>query len=192
MTVVLFRVYFIRYTECMKISYFVHSITKDNERGVASGWLETELSDEGVKRIKKLPELVSDASFEVIFPSDLKRAIDSAIIPFGTTHKIIPDERLREANYGDLDGTPKTFKKNIKSYISKPYPNGESYADVEKRMREFLVEKKDEGWQHIAIFGHEATQLALEVICNQKTWEEAIDEDWRATQSWQPGWNYSY
>lgn len=176
----------------MKITYFVHSITKDNERGVASGWLEAKLSEEGIKRIKQLPGLVSDTSFEVIFPSDLKRAIDSAEIPFSKTHKITPDKRLREANYGDLDGTPKIFKKQIKSYINKTYPNGESYADVEKRMREFLEEKKAEGWQHIAIFGHEATQLALEVICNGKTWEEAIDGDWRPSQSWQPGWHYAY
>lgn len=176
----------------MKITYFVHSITKDNERGVASGWLEAELSEEGIKRIKKLPELISDDSFEVIFPSDLKRAIDSAEIPFGKTHKIIPDRRLRETNYGDLDGTPKVFKKKIKEYIDTPYPNGESYADVEKRMCDFLEEKKAEGWQHIAIFGHEATQLALEVICNGKTWEEAIDSDWRPTQTWQPGWVYEF
>ncbi len=121
----------------MEITYFVHSITKDNERGVASGWLEAELSEEGMKRIKQLPELVSDDSFEVIFPSDLKRAIDSATIPFSKTHTIMPDKRLREANYGDLDGTPKVFKKQIKNYIDTPYPNGESYQDVEKRMREF-------------------------------------------------------
>jgi broad specificity phosphatase PhoE len=176
----------------MKITYFVHSITKDNERGVASGWLEAELSEEGIKRIKQLPQLVNDTSFEVIFPSDLKRAIDSATIPFGTTHKIIPDKRLREANYGDLDGTPKSFKKHIKDYINQPYPRGESYADVEKRMRDFLEEKRAEDWKHIAIIGHEATQLALEVICNGKTWEQAIDNDWRPTQSWQPGWVYIY
>lgn len=176
----------------MKITYFVHSITQDNERGIASGWLEAELSEEGIKRIKQLPHLVSDASFEAIFPSDLKRAIDSAELSFGKTHKIIPDQRLREANYGDLDGTPKIFKKQMKDYIEAPYPNGESYKDVENRMREFLEEKSTEGWQHIAIFGHEATQLALEVICNGKTWERAMDGDWRATQDWQPGWVYSF
>ncbi len=176
----------------MKVTYFVHSITTDNERGIASGWKEAELSKEGVRRIKQLPELIKDDSFEVIFPSDLKRAIDSAEIPFGKTHKIIPDKRLREANYGDLDGTRKTFKKNMKDYIDRRYPNGESYKDVEARIRELLEEKKSEGLEHIAIVGHEATQLALEVICSSKSWEQAIDEDWRPTQTWQPGWFYEY
>jgi broad specificity phosphatase PhoE len=176
----------------MKITYFVHTITKDNERGIATGWLDAELSEEGIKRIKQLSELVSDDSFEIIFPSDLNRAVESATIAFGKTHKIVPDSRLREANYGDFDGTPKTFKKGVRDYIDRPYPNGESYADVEKRMREFLEEKQHEGWEHIAIFGHEATQLALEVICKNKTWEEAIDSDWRPAQTWRPGWNYKY
>ncbi len=175
----------------MKITYFVHTITKDNENGIATGWLDAELSKEGIKRIKELPKLITDDSFEVIYPSDLNRAIESAEIPFGKTHKIVPDSRLREANYGNFDGTPKVFKKKIKEYITTPYPNGESYADVESRIRDFLNEKKEEGWGHIAIFGHEATQLALEVICNQKSWEEAIDADWRPTQSWQPGWIYN-
>lgn len=176
----------------MKITYFVHSITTDNEKGIATGWLQGELSEEGIKRIKKLSAMIKDKSFEVIYPSDLRRAIQSAQLAFGETHKIVPDKRLREANYGDLDGTPKDFKKNMEQYIEKPYPNGESYLDTEKRIHDFLEEKKLEGRKHIAILGHEATQLALEVICNRKTWQEAMDGDWRKSQAWQPGWVYEY
>ena len=176
----------------MKITYFVHSITTDNEKGIATGWLDGELSEEGIKRIKQLPELITDNSFEAVYPSDLHRAIQSAEIAFANTHPIIPDRRLREVNYGDLDGTPKTFKKKMKLYIETPYPNGESYKDAEKRIRKFLEEKKAEGKKHIAIVGHEATQLALEVICDSKSWEEAMNSDWRPTQAWQPGWVYEF
>lgn len=176
----------------MKITYFVHSITKDNLNNIATGWLEGELAPIGIEKIKELPKLVKDNSFEIVFPSDLKRAIDSAKLAFGNTHKILPDKRLREANYGDFDGTDKSFKKDIKEYINKPYPNGESYEDCKARILDFLNEKKKEGYSHIAIVGHEATQLALEVICNNKTWDQAIDEDWRKNQQWQPGWIYEY
>lgn len=176
----------------MKITYFVHSITTDNEKGIATGWLQSELSEEGIRRVKQLPSLIYDDSFEVVYPSDLHRAIQSAEIAFGQTHKIITDKRLREANFGDLDGTPKSFKKNMKQHIEVPYPNGESYKDVEARIRDFLEEKKASGAEHIAIVGHEATQLALEVICSGKTWEQTIDEDWRPTQAWQPGWMYEF
>ena len=33
-------------------------------------------------------------------------------------------------------------------------------------------------------------QLALEVITKHISWETAINNDWRNTKSWQPGWEY--
>ncbi|KKQ27796.1 MAG: hypothetical protein US42_C0005G0021 [Candidatus Magasanikbacteria bacterium GW2011_GWC2_37_14] len=44
--------------------------------------------------------------------------------------------------------------------------------------------------KHIAIVAHQAPQLALDVILSGKTWEQAIDEDWRKQKAWQPGWGY--
>jgi hypothetical protein len=38
---------------------------------------------------------------------------------------------------------------------------------------------------------HKAPQLALEVILNGKTWEQAIREDWHNQKAWQPGWIYN-
>ena len=42
----------------------------------------------------------------------------------------------------------------------------------------------------IAIVAHRAPQLALEVITKNISWEEALENDWRKTKSWQPGWEY--
>ena len=30
----------------------------------------------------------------------------------------------------------------------------------------------------------------IQVLTENKTWEEAIEKDWRKTKDWQPGWNY--
>ena len=38
--------------------------------------------------------------------------------------------------------------------------------------------------------GHQAPQLALEVLLNGKTWEQAFADDWRKTKAWKPGWEY--
>lgn len=178
----------------MKITFFAHSTTTDNMLNLATGWLQGELSEKGIIQAKTLPTLVKDSSFSVIFCSDLKRAIDSATLGFGKTHKIRTDWRLREANYGDLDGTDKSFKSDMTKFIDTPYPNGESYHDTEKRMQSFLDDIKQElgNEAFIAIIGHEATQLALEVIINKKSWNQAIAENWRKTQAWQPGWTYKY
>jgi broad specificity phosphatase PhoE len=177
----------------MKIIFFAHSTTTDNQQNIATGWLQGELSDKGIEQATTLPTLVDDKSFSVVFCSDLKRAIQSAELGFGTTHPIRHDWRLREANYGQFDGTDKSFKSDMTKFIENPYPEGESYKDTEKRIRSFLEDLKSiVGMEYVAIIGHEATQLALEVVINHKTWEQVIAENWRPQQNWQPGWLYEY
>lgn len=174
-----------------KITYFVHGTTTDNEQNKATGWLPGELSELGVKQAKELPQQVTDSSFEVVFCSDLQRAIDSAKLGFGKTHKTVIDSRLREANYGDWNGLDDSFKQEMANFVDMPYPGGESYKDVEKRISGFLEFLKLEySGRHIAIVAHEAPQLALEVLLNGKTWRQAIDENWREVGKWQPGWVY--
>lgn len=177
----------------MKLVFFAHSTTHDNQQHKATGWLQGELSETGIEQAKALPGLVEDKGFSVVFCSDLTRAIQSAELGFGTTHPIRHDWRLREANYGDLDGTDKSFKSDMTRFIDTPYPGGESYKDAEKRIQSFLNDMKTffpDGY--VAIIGHEATQLALEVIINNKSWEQVIAENWRPQQKWQPGWIYEY
>jgi len=75
--------------------------------------------------------------------------------------------------------------------IEVPFPRGESYKDVEARMRSFLedVLLKYDG-KHVAVVAHRAPQLALDVLLRGKTWETAIKEDWRLKNEWKPGWEY--
>lgn len=173
----------------IKITYFVHGTTTDNEKNIVSGWTPGELSVLGVTQAKELGKLVANKIFDVVFCSDLKRAIDSAELGFGDKYDIIHDERLRECNFGDLTQKKKTW--DISDYINKPYPNGESYKDVEKRIADFLAYLKTNfQGKHVAIIAHQAPQLALEVLIKKKTWHQAIAEDWRHEKAWQPGWEY--
>ena len=57
-----------------------------------------------------------------------------------------------------------------------------------KSFCDFLLENYDD--KHIAIVAHKAPQLALQVVTQEKSWSEAIAQDWRKTKSWQPGWEY--
>ena len=50
---------------------------------------------------------------------------------------IIKDDRLRECNYGDLDGKHKSLVV-YEEHIDSPFPNGESLKGVENRIREFI------------------------------------------------------
>lgn len=174
-----------------KITYFVHGTTTDNEMKLATGCLPGELSERGVQQSIDLPGQIADSSFTVVFCSDLGRAIDSARLSFEKTHPIIIDKRLREANYGDYNGKEHVFKDRMAEFVDTPFSGGESYRDVERRMKDF-ISMLDRHYPdgHIAIVAHEAPQLVLEVLLGGKTWQEAIETNWRKTKSWQPGWIY--
>lgn len=174
------------------ITYFVHGTTTDNEKSISSGWNDVELSSLGIQQSKDLIKQIDFAKFDAVFTSDLKRSVDSANITFKETLPIISDERLRECNYGDFNGRESSVVEPMQEEnISKPFPNGESYEDVKSRVLDFLknLKQKYQG-KHIAIVAHKAPQLAIEVILNNKTWDQAFAEDWRKTKSWKPGWKY--
>jgi len=176
----------------VNITYFVHATTVENEKGLAPGHAPGELSELGIEQAKRLRELVAEKNFGAVFCSDLKRAVDSAYLAFGGKYEIILDKRLREADFGDFNLHPASeFKENLTDHIDKPFPNGESYKDVEKRIADFLdfLRANYQG-KHIAIVAHQAPQLALDVLLKHRTWEQAIAEDWRNKKAWQPGWDY--
>ncbi len=178
----------------VKITYFVHGTTVDNEANLSSGWKDIELSELGIRQSEELKEKSNDKKFDVVFCSDLKRAVDSTHITWEGMYPIIEDARLRECNYGDLNGASSDVveKMQEEECINNPFPNGESYEDVKERIQSFLDDIKQEyDGKHIAIVAHKAPQIALEVIANGKTWEQALAEDWRKTKSWQPGWEYT-
>jgi len=119
-------------------------------------------------------------------------ATDSAKLTFGNNTPIIRDSRLRECNYGDLNGADARRVESItEACIDNPFPNGESCKDVEKRVRSFLKDLKNNyAGKQVDIISHRGPQLALDVIVKKKTWKQAIKEDWRKTEKWKPGWSY--
>lgn len=175
-----------------KITYFVHGTTTDNEHDLATGWLPGELSTTGREQAKVLGEQVADKHFDVVFCSDLQRAIDSAELGFGEKYEIIHDARLRECNYGDMNGkSAASFKNRMEDFVDISFPNGESYKDVEKRLASFTKYlHTNYNDKHIAIVAHQGPQLALDVLLGSRTWQQAIEEDWRKQKAWKPGWEY--
>ena len=174
----------------VKIIYFVHGTTTDNEQHKSTGQNPGILSELGINQSIELRNKINLDEIDFVICSDLQRAIDSANLTFENSKKIIQDERIRECNYGDLNGKDSVLVLD-EEHIEIPFPNGESMKDVEKRLRDFcqyLLNNYNN--KTIALVAHKAPQLALEVITKNITWEEAIDKDWRKTKSWKPGWEY--
>ncbi len=176
----------------VNITYFVHGSTMDNEKNISSGMSDVELSELGRKQSSDLAEQIKDEKFNVVFCSDLKRAVESSKIMFGGRLEIIQDKRLRECNYGDFNGKSSDVVEPMQEQnITTRFPNGESYEDVKARILDFLKYLKNNfDGQNVAIVGHKAPQLALDVLLNDKTWDQAFADDWRKRKAWQPGWKY--
>lgn len=176
----------------IKLTYFVHGTTTDNEKEISSGWFDVGLSDLGVKQSIELKDKIEDKKFDIVFCSDLKRAVDSANLTFEGIVPIIPDKRLRECNYGKYNAQSSAIVEPMQeNHINEKFPEGESYRDVKNRIADFLAFlKQNYDGKSIAIVAHKAPQLALDVLLKNKTWEEAFAEDWRKTKSWKPGWEY--
>lgn len=172
----------------IKIIYFVHGTTYDNASKKCSGWKDVMLNDLGKEQAINLGKN-TNYKFDIMFTSDLTRAIDSSNLAFPEYQKTT-DKRLRECNYGDLDGENKNLVV-YEDHIEIPFPNGESLKDVEERMKDFInYLKENYAGKTIGIVAHRAPQLAFEVLTKGLSWEEAIKKDWRNTGDWQPGWEY--
>jgi broad specificity phosphatase PhoE len=91
----------------IELVYETHSITTDNEAGIATGWLPGRLSESGKAAARALGERRRDDRIELVFSSDLARAVETAEVAFaGSSLVIHEDARLRECNYGELNGHP--------------------------------------------------------------------------------------
>ena len=177
----------------VKITYFVHGTTTDNEKEISSGWQDVKLSELGIKQSRELKEKTKDKKFDVVFCSDFKRTAESAKLAFEGLTTIIQDKRLRECNYGKLNGAPNSVVEPMceRECIYNKFPEGESYEDVKARMADFLkFLKKNYDEKSVAIVAHKAPQLSLDGLLKGKTWKQALAEDWRKTKAWQPGWEY--
>ncbi|MFH0999467.1 MAG: histidine phosphatase family protein [Bacteroidota bacterium] len=176
----------------IKITYFVHGTTIDNEKDISSGWSDVELSKLGIKQSIDLKNQIKDKKFDIVFCSDLKRAVDSTKLTFEGIVPILIDDRLKECNYGIYNGKPSAVVESLQEkHIIERFPEGESYEDVKTRIADFLkFLKENYNGKNIAVIAHKAPQLALDVLLKNKTWEQAFVEDWRKRKAWQPGWEY--
>jgi broad specificity phosphatase PhoE len=116
----------------LELIYETHSVTTDNESGHATGWLPGELSEAGREQAVLLGERRRDV--DAVFSSDLGRALETVAIAFaGTDVPVFYDWRLRECDYGVLNGAP-VGELEVAKHVDVPYPGGESYRDVVVRV----------------------------------------------------------
>ena len=174
----------------MKIYFAAHATTIDNEDKLSSGWKDVGLSELGIQQAKEMAKTFRDIKIDLIYCSDLKRAIDTVKIAFGDKYPTIAEKRLRELNYGDFNGKPNEIVEPMKKErIKEPFPNGESYEQAMARVQDFYKELKEKYPDKIVlIVGHRATQYGLDTLVDGKTIEECLSVSFK----WQPYWEYNF
>ena len=171
--------------------YETHSTTIDNETGIATGWLDGQLSETGRAQAKALGERRRHDGLSAVFTSDLGRSIETAEIAFaGSKLPVHHDWRLRECNYGELNGAPaaEIDEAGRVRRIDEPFPGGESYRQVVERTRSFLNDLFPErDGSRILLIAHSANRWALQHLLSGVPLEEVVG----APFEWQEGWEYA-
>jgi broad specificity phosphatase PhoE len=174
----------------IQLVYETHSITTDNEAGIATGWLPGVLSERGVESARELGRRRRHDGIDAIYASDLARAAETARIAFeGSSIPVHLESRLRECNYGRLNGIPATEHGPQRAlHVTEPWPGGESYLDVVARTRSFLEDlllRHDDG-ARVLVIAHSANHWALEHLLNGMDLASLVG----GGMTWQPGWEF--
>jgi broad specificity phosphatase PhoE len=171
----------------IELVYETHSTSVDNEAGLATGWLPGRLSEVGRGQARELGARRRDDGVAAVFCSDLTRALETAEIAFGETR--IPrfvDWRLRECDYGELNGAPVARVEAVRArHVDEPFPGGESYRDVVRRTERFLADLMPR-WDgaRVVVIAHAANRWALQHLLEGTSLEALVG----APFDWQPGW----
>jgi len=171
------------------IVFETHATSLDNEAGIATGWLPGELSPTGRIQAAVLGRRRRADGLDAVFTSDLARAVQTAEIAFGGSGAaIVRDPRLRECNYGELNGAPVSrIDPERAERVSMPFPGGESYRDVTDRVAAFLTDLRAErAGRRVVVIGHRATRWSLDHLLAGADLRDIVE----APFDWRPGWEY--
>lgn len=154
------------------VLFFRHGQTDWNLKKMFQGQSNVPLNETGRKQAQLLANHLKSYKMEAIFTSDLDRAFETAgIVNAHHNVPIIKDERLREANLGDLEGlilheaeakfgkdSIDKWKSNADEALDFSFPNGETKIQVLTRVKAFLeiMFLKNENYKSIAISTHGA------------------------------------
>ena len=172
------------------VVYETHSTSVDNERGIATGWLGGRLSTTGREQARQLGVRRRDDGIDVVYASDLNRAVETAQIAFADCGiPVLLDWRLRECDYGRMNGMPRAqLDAERRRRLDDPFPDGESWRQAVARVGAFLEElRAARDGRRVLLIGHIATRWALDHFVGGIALEELVDD---ASFEWREGWEY--
>jgi broad specificity phosphatase PhoE len=172
------------------LTYETHATTEDNERGVATGWLPGRLSARGRREAALLGERRRQEGYAAVLVSDLARAVETVAVAFaGRDVPIRQDPRLRECDYGELNGCGVADLERVRlGHLEVPFPGGQSYRQVVAQTCELLEQVRAEfDGRRVLLVAHSANRWALQHLLDEIPLAEAV----AAPFDWRPGWTWT-
>lgn len=153
----------------MNIYVVRHGQTEWNKKGILLGSTDKSLNNEGRKQAVQLKSKFKDIKFDYVISSDLKRTLETARIIVNSA--IIKNSKLRERNYGKLEGTaPENIKKywdvsdNISEYSVEPIKDflNRIFSELD------IIIEKYKGCNNLLIVTHYGVVMAIAAYFSNK------------------------
>lgn len=126
----------------MKVYIARHGQTQFNVERRIQGWMDSPLTDLGVKQAHKLGNYLKDIDFKIAYSSDVLRALNTLKIALeGRNIEIIESDQLRELSFGSMEGKPYLDEMDKRFYIGLEEFGGETNEKVGKRVSDFIKDK---------------------------------------------------
>lgn len=155
----------------MKLYFVRHGKTQWNKEGRFQGANgDSPLLEESYETITKLGKRLASVTFDEVYSSDLKRAVDTAQLIMAQNHSrrdIIQTKSLREWHLGKLEGQKislvqsiypsqmNAFRHNLGVFKAQTF-EAESVYQATHRLAAFLEETIDKKLENILLVGHGA------------------------------------
>jgi len=147
-----------------------HGQTDWNIEKKTQGHTDIPLNDNGKQQALTLSEKLKYLKIDKIYSSDLLRSKETAqIINSSFNLEIILDKRLREINYGDLEGIPRTELNEEVWEIFNKTPeklHAEPIIEVYNRIKSFFEEIEND--KNILIVAHGGALRVIMYYINNK------------------------
>lgn len=159
-----------------------HGQSIHNQQQTIAGQLDSELTSLGFDDARSVAGALGRRDFDIVYCSDLLRARQTAETIMGTLQFRCPvrySRLIRELDYGSFTEktVEETFKVlNYKRVPDQRYPEGESFNDLQLRVRQFLSQVLDDSaGQRILVAAHAGSIRLAAMLLDPARRQEHLD-----------------
>jgi probable phosphoglycerate mutase len=159
-----------------------HGQSVHNQQQTIAGQLDSELTPLGFEDARSVAMAIARHDFEIVYCSDLLRARQTAETIMHTLKVSCPvrySPLIRELHYGRFTGKTVTETFRILNYKHVPdqrYPEGESFNDLQSRVRKFLDQLLEESpGKRVLVTAHAGSIRLIAMLLDPVRQQEHLD-----------------